>query len=184
MREQRKRRLVIEQYFDRSKGISLIFPIGIERCLPGGVMARTPRRSEIEPADQELADQGAINLAEKPKGRRALSRMRRELTEEELGNPAVQKLMMDDLDRLESEISELKRFREKYHEVDKKCDVMTEKLKPRIQADIFFCGFISVGSILVGLAPAVWDNLLAGIASAVLGLILVAGGIASKVVLK
>ena len=54
---------------------------------------------------QELApeDTGEGTPLSHSKGRRAFSKLRRELTDEELSSPAVQRLLLDDIERLEKE---------------------------------------------------------------------------------
>lgn len=143
-----------------------------------------PSAKPTEPADEELSDGEPTAPSPKVKGRRSFAKMRRELTDDELASPGVQKLMMDELDRLEDEKLELTGIRDKYQEASVRCAVLTEKLKPRIASDIFFGGFMTIGAAMLGLAAAVWSNILAGVCMIVFGCILIIAGIASKAVLK
>lgn len=117
-------------------------------------------------------------------GRRSLSRLRREMTDEELSQPAVQKMMMDELDRLDRERDDLLPYRDRFAEADKQCAILAEKLKPKVAADVFFGSCTTIGSIMVGLAPSAWSVGIVGYASLGLGVALVGAGIAAKVILQ
>jgi len=58
------------------------------------------------------------------KGRRAFSKLRRELTDEELSSPAVQRLLIDDIERLEKENGKLSDYQDSYYTADKKAAVL------------------------------------------------------------
>ena len=56
-----------------------------------------------------------------------MSNVRRELSEEELSSPAVQRMLLDELDRLETEAGELKEFKEfkdRFYSADKDAAVL------------------------------------------------------------
>lgn len=55
-----------------------------------------------------------------PKERQSFKKVRRELTEEELSTTGAQRLILDEIDRLEEENNFLKGIQSKYHEADKK----------------------------------------------------------------
>ena len=117
------------------------------------------------------------------KGRQSFRQVRRELTEEELTSPAAQRLILDDLDRLEEDNNTLEKFRGKYHEVDKKSSILEEKLKRHNALDILSSAALVAGSLSIGYAPKVWDAETAtGPVFLVIGIILIAGGIWSKAV--
>ena len=52
------------------------------------------------------------------KGRQALSNVPRELSEEEISSPAVQRMLLDELDRLETEAGELGEFKDRFYSAD------------------------------------------------------------------
>lgn len=116
--------------------------------------------------------------------RRSLAQVRRELSEEELHHPAVQRMMLDELERLDKEKEELLPYRDKFAEADRDCAVLKEKLKPKIAADIFFGSCTTVGAVLIGLSPTAWSVGVLGIAAVLLGVALIGAGIAAKVVMK
>ena len=140
----------------------------------------------VEAPEPEVTDAGVGLPALKPQsgGRRSFARMRRELTDDELSNPAVQKMMMDEIDRLDREREDLLTYRDKFAETDKSCAILHEKLKPKIAADVFFGGGTAIGSAMIGLAPSVWNVGVIGIALGALGVALLLSGILAKVVLK
>lgn len=106
------------------------------------------------------------------------------MTDDELAHPAVQKMMMDELERLDREREELIPYRDKYSECDKQNAILTEKLKPKLAADIVFGGCTSIGSIMGGLSANFWSNGILGYFCLALGVILVLVGIFAKVVLR
>lgn len=104
-----------------------------------------------------------------PKGPRALRNISRELTEEDLANPspAVQKLLLNEIDRLEKEKEEYKHYVERFHKTDKEVAVLKQKADKEVAAlkqkgrtdlalDIVFGGCLTVGSLLLG--PALADQ--------------------------
>ena len=117
------------------------------------------------------------------KGRQSFRQVRRELTEEELISPAAQRLILDELDRLEEENTELKGISKKFHEVDKRASVLDEKFKRHTALDILSSAALAAGSLALGYAPKVWaaENA-TGPIFLVIGIVMIAGGIWSKAV--
>jgi hypothetical protein len=139
--------------------------------------------AEIAGAEVSETDSSLPALKAKT-GRRSFARLKREMTDIELSNPAVQKMMMDELDRMDEEREALLLYRDKHAEVDKENAVLKEKMKPKVAADVFFGGCTCVGSIFIGLAPSAWAIGVIGQICAGAGALLVAVGIAAKVTLK
>lgn len=139
---------------------------------------------EQEPTDADAPDRAEPNEP-RLKGRRSFSRMRRELNDDELAQPAVQKLMMDELDRLESENAQLKTYVEKYHDADKQVSVLREKQHTSRASDLAFGTLLTVGSAAIGYSPtlkAPGSNHDAIVL--VFGIILFLAGLAVKVLRK
>jgi len=121
------------------------------------------------------------------KGRKALSQARRVLTEEELSTPGAQKMLLDELDRLEEENGELIQIRGRFYETDKNWAVLAQKLeqgqKDDLSTDLIFTGGMTIGGVVLGLLPSlaplgkpsIW-------AGAALGVVLIGIGIAAKIV--
>ena len=86
------------------------------------------------------------------KGRQALSNVRRELSEEELSSPAVQRMLLDELDRLETEAGELKEFKDRFYSADKDAAVLGERLRASVARD----SGLAIGAAMLGLAPSLW----------------------------
>lgn len=116
------------------------------------------------------------------KGRRSLSNVRRELSEDELKSPAVQRMLIDEIERLERENVDLRDFRDKYYESDKRASILVEKDKERQSVQVVFVVCLTVGAALLGYAPSLWNNQPGGMLSIIFGVVLIAGGIVSKVV--
>ena len=106
------------------------------------------------PKDQETASRPLVGVSpEQPKVRRAVSKARRELTEEELAAPAARVMLLDEVDRLDSENTELSQFRNRFHQVDKECAVLKEREKGGIASDIVFTVSMTLGGVVVGALP-------------------------------
>jgi hypothetical protein len=118
--------------------------------------------------------------AEQPKRRRSWLGARHDLTEQELASPAAVKLLLDEVDRLDLENGELAVYRERFHETDKACAVLTEQQKGNLAADIVSTAAISLGGVLLRLLPSMQDRAfweLLGV-----GVLIAAAGIAAKIV--
>lgn len=138
-----------------------------------------------EPEDQEVAPEDTGESVHVPhiKGRKAFSKLRRELTDEELSSPAVQRMLIDDIERLEKETEKLGGYQDRYYGAETKAAVLNERLKVHVAQDVIFGVCLTVGAAILGLAPSLWlPDKPHGWISIVLGLVLIIGGIASKVV--
>lgn len=124
----------------------------------------------------------ADDVIPQPKGRRSFGKVRRELTDDELRSSGVQKMMLDELYRLENVESELKTLHTECSEVKTKLAVAGEKLKTHHAFDILSTGSIAAGSIIVSEALPLPANNSFGWALLVLGLAVVVIGVAAKVV--
>lgn len=139
----------------------------------------------IEDNDHELApeDTGDGTPISHSKGRRAFSKLRRELTDEELSSPAVQRLLLDDIERLEKENGKLIDYQDSFYKADKKSAVLDEKLKTNVAQEVIFGVCLTVGAALLGFTPSVWvPDKPHGWISLALGFVLITGGVVSKVV--
>ena len=115
-------------------------------------------------------------------GRRAFRSIRRELTQEELGQPGAHKFLLADLERSEERCDQLEQFVSRYHEADKRAAVYEEKLRTVAAVDVAFGVGVGLGGAVMGLAPSVWDAKYAGPIALVVGLLLISGGAAVKVI--
>jgi hypothetical protein len=139
-----------------------------------------------DPPDQEPEEPpsgGQQQEALKPKsGRRSFSKLPRELSEKELASPAVQKMLVDEIERLELECSELSSFRPKFHEADKRVGVLEERFKTRISIEIIHVGCMVTGAAALGFAPSIWANQPTAWMLTMFGLVLVLAGLLAKAV--
>ena len=132
--------------------------------------------------DTEPEDTGDGVPVSHSKGRRAFRNVRRELSDEELSSPAVQRMLIDDIERLEKEKYELSEYQDRYHEADKKSAILQEKVKSSVSQEIIFAVCLTVGAASLGYAPSVWSSQPTGWISIAFGVVLIVGGIASKMV--
>lgn len=120
-----------------------------------------------------------------PSGRRqALRDLRRELTDEDLSHPGVQKLILDELERADAECDTLSIYVDRFHEADKRAAVLDEKLRTQTALDVFFGVGVGLGGAIMGLAPQFWQHQPNGALALVVGLCLIFGAAAGKVIRK
>jgi len=133
--------------------------------------------------EQQPEETGAIvTPVAVTKTRRALSGLKRELTDAELAEPGTQKMILEELERLSDENSRLSSFQDDYHRVDKNLAVVKEKQKRNIAAEIVSGSCIAVGAAALGYAPAVWASPPSGAITLVFGAVLTIGGIIAKAI--
>ncbi|NDW02417.1 hypothetical protein [Salipiger sp. PrR002] len=130
---------------------------------------------EPQGAHVEAASDGAP----KPKmRRRSLGKVRRELTDEELGSSGVQKMLLDDLDRLEGAEIDLKSTLDKFHQANTSLQVANDRLKTHNAFEILSTGTIAIGSVLIGAAfnwkddnILLWLMIILGVALIIIGVV-------------
>ena len=136
--------------------------------------------SDVQPDE---AGSRPITGEETPKSHRAFSRLKRELSDEELASPGVQKLLLDYLAQADDENATLRSYRDRFHEADKRNGVLEEKLKINTAAEVISMGSLAVGAAALGYAPSLWPTTPHGsyflLAS---GIVLIGVGILAKVV--
>jgi hypothetical protein len=119
-------------------------------------------------------------------GRRAAFRdIRRQLIDNDLSNPGVQKLLLAMLEEADTDRENLKPYVNLYHEADKKAAILSEQVKTQKALDIFFGVGIGLGGTIIGLAPFFggvkpWY----GVITALVGLSLIIGAIAGRIANK
>lgn len=119
-------------------------------------------------------------------GRRiSLSKVRRQLTDEELSSPGVQKLILDILEEAETERDNLKSFVSAYYEADKKSAIFAEKLVKDNKIDVFFGVGVGLGGAILGLTPFLGKTeTLYGVICAIVGLALIIGSSIGRLIKK
>jgi hypothetical protein len=118
-----------------------------------------------------------------PKSRPAFSRLTKELTDDDLDTPGARKLVLDALFRAEEEKAELRLFRDRYHQADKKNGIFEEKLKTNTAVDVISMGCMAAGGIAFGYSRGLWSTQLGtAIGAVVLGTILIFIGIIARAI--
>ena len=97
-------------------------------------------------------------------------------------SPAVQRLLIEDLERLERQNAELQDYRVRFHAGDKRVAVLEEKTKKSLAGEIVFGVMITVGAAALGFSPSIWGQQPAGGLLILFGGVLILGGIVSRVV--
>ncbi|WP_157739317.1 hypothetical protein [Herbaspirillum sp. meg3] len=143
-------------------------------------MTETNAEPDIEPQE---ATEGALQLVAKgTSGRKSFAKLRRELSDEELSSPAVQRMLIDEIERLDAERSDLASFRGKFHEADKSAAILEEKFKGKISIEIIHIACITVGAAALGYAPSIWQMQPTAWMTGIFGVVLIVAGLAAKAV--
>lgn len=114
------------------------------------------------------------------KSRSALSKLRRDLSEDEISSPGALKLLLDKLDQLEIQVSELEDYRDKFYTADKNVAVLETRITKNTGFEILYGFSLSTGAIFCGLAPTAWKSQPFGWLSLLLGISLMGGAILFK----
>ncbi|MFH0757346.1 MAG: hypothetical protein V2B15_08675 [Bacteroidota bacterium] len=80
------------------------------------------------------------------------SKLKREIGEEDLAHPAVQRLLLNEIDKLEQKNEDLNSLREKYYILDKENAVLKQSLKSIGANEVLYGICLTIGSILIGLS--------------------------------
>lgn len=139
-----------------------------------------------EATDTDATASGPDNPEPKAHGgRRATSRLRRELEDTELAQSGVQKMLMADNDRLYQESEELREIRIELANEKLNNANLEGKIKVNTAGEIISSGCAISGSLAIGYAPSLFsiDNW-HGYMCLVIGAILIFAGVVSKVIIK
>lgn len=115
------------------------------------------------------------------KGRKTFARLDRQLSAKELASPIVQKLLLDELDRLESEVVRLRDYETKFHEVDKRHAILEERRNKNNALETLSSAGLAIGGAMLGYVPSIWSVQPAGYYTIIFGGAVLAGGIIAKV---
>ena len=139
-------------------------------------------KEEIDDDAQPSRDSAAELAPGSLKKAKAYSSLRRDLSEKELVNIGSVNLMIDEIDRLQSEVGDLTAVRASFHEIDKKHAVLEEKVAAYKLAEILYSVSISVGALMVGAAISLWEHHSYGVGCLIAGLTLWVAGTATKLI--
>jgi serine phosphatase RsbU (regulator of sigma subunit) len=133
---------------------------------------------ELQPDDRGASPA----LSPENKTGRAFSRLKRELTDEELATPGVTKMFLEELERRREENSALESFRDRFYNADKELSIAKEKLKSSLSADIISTACLAVGAAALVYAPVVWTTQPSGWIALIFGAVLTIAGIIAKLI--
>jgi hypothetical protein len=136
--------------------------------------------SEVQPDE---AGAQPLSTVAPSKSRRALSGLKRELTDDELASTGAQKLLLDLLEQSQEENENLKSFRDRFYASDKQLGVLQEKLKTKIGFEVLSTAAIAVGGASLGFSRSVWSDPSGyGWMLLVFGVLMTVAGIIAKVI--
>lgn len=104
--------------------------------------------------------------------------IKRELTEDEMMDPAVIRLVISDLDRMERDIIRMQKYEDLFHTKDKEAAILSEKVKSSTASEVIYTVCEAGGSALMGASSVFWD--FKGWIILLIGSVLVIGGIIYK----
>lgn len=114
--------------------------------------------------------------------RLALRKLRRELSDDDLKSPGVQKMLLDDLERADADCETFRAYIPLYHEADKRAAVLNERLRTHTALEVMFGVGVAIGGALIGLAPTFWDTQPQGYLAVGLGAVLLVGAAVGRLV--
>lgn len=123
----------------------------------------------------EVGATPSLPPGEIPAKRRGLSRIKRELTDEELTQTGVHKILIDDLEKAEAECERLDGYRTRFHDADRDLAVARAEVARLTDFDTLRSGLLGVGCLFLGFLPSAASNLW-------LAAVLVLAGVAMVVV--
>jgi len=143
------------------------------------MVTATKDQADVEP---QTANEETFEASKSSQQRKSFSKLRRELSDDELLSPAVQRLLIDEIERLEKVAGEASYYKDEFHKADKNASVLEERFKVKISIELIHFASLSAGAALLGFAPSIWANQPTATVLAVLGGLLVVVGIIAKVV--
>lgn len=135
---------------------------------------------DLEHEPEEELPQSGVMLHPELKGRRSLKNLKRELDEAELSSPVVQKMLVEEIERLDREVTELKDYRKRYYSMDKQNAVLSEQLKRAMGSKVISGATLAVGAAALGYAPNLWNSQPSGWFAIAFGVILLIFGILAE----
>jgi hypothetical protein len=94
-----------------------------------------------------------------PSGRRQAFRdLRRQLNDSDLTTPGVARLLLDEIEKQEAELEQLRGFVDRYHAANTRACVLDEKIKTVAAIEVFFGVGIGLGGAIIGVAPLFWST--------------------------
>jgi hypothetical protein len=150
----------------------------------------TPETPKLDSISQEIPAATNVTITEEERRtsvaitgkRQAFRDIRRQLQEQELGNPGVQKLLLEELETADTRCEILEAYVDRFHQADKRAGVLEEKLRSQTAFEILFGAGVGLGCAIVGLAPLFWDATSKGPIALAVGILLVIGATVARIV--
>ncbi|MYC64844.1 MAG: hypothetical protein F4X12_00760 [Acidobacteriia bacterium] len=135
---------------------------------------------------KSMAEGKGASSSESPKARPAFAGTRRQLSEDELKSSGVQKLLLEEIYKLDQENSVLQNYRERFHEADKDVAVLQSERKKSAKLEALYSLSLASGSILIGRALPMFESgdSFGAYATGGLGILLLGAAILTKVLGK
>lgn len=146
--------------------------------VPPGPGATEQRAGTPEPVRTPSAGDEAPSVG----GRQVFRNLRRQITDDELQSPGVQKLLINMLEESENECDKLRGYVERFHDADKRASVLDERQRSYTAMEIIFAVGVGLGGTIVGFAPFLWSKPPQGHIALALGMVLVIGSGIARVV--
>ena len=107
-----------------------------------------------EPRDAEEAKAPLGGQQEYSKPERPYSHLPFNLKPKDLCQEGVQKMLLGEISRLDSRVTELAEFESRFHERDKDCAVFRARQQRDTMLEILYTAAIAVGAALLGWLPS------------------------------
>jgi len=155
-----------------------------DAAAPEDTSVKPASASQFLVADAAMAVSVHETLSSVPNtGRRqSVRNVARQLNPEELTNSGVIKLIIENLDRAEDDCEGFELYVDRFHGADKQCAVFAEKLRTQASIEVAFGVGVGLGCALIGLSPSLWDASYKGPMILAMGILLVLGGVAVRVI--
>lgn len=114
--------------------------------------------------------------------RQAFRDIRRQLTDEDLANPGVQRIILDELERADEQCEVLQTYVNRFHDADKRAAILEVSARNQRAIDVFFGVGVGLGGTLMGLAASVWQEGWLGLIVLAVGIVLVLGAVVARAV--
>lgn len=120
-----------------------------------------------------------------PSGRRQAFRdLRRQLSDADLTTPGVPKLLLDEIEKLEAELDQLRGYVERYHAANTRACVLEADVRTVRAIEVLFAVGVGLGGAILGLAPYFWTLEARGGLCLAIGIVLIAGACVGRLVKK
>ncbi len=126
------------------------------------------------PASEALTTPEQASIKDAADRMMVFSRLKRGLTESDWKNSGARKLILDRIERTESELLELKEYRSRFHDKDKEAAVLRQEMQQLKKADKLSDFCLSAGGVWIGLCTFLFDKGLwaLGLVACLIGLVL------------